>query len=154
MLKALRARVLQKYRTMNFPGIEPVLPEKFRGAPIIETNICSDNCTACIHNCPVEVIQKCDHGGINLDLGGCIFCGRCEKVCESKTIRFSRNFRMASRTRSDLMIPKRNSEERRGQLAKHIASMFGRSLKLRQVSAGGCNACEADLNVSARSYTI
>jgi Ni,Fe-hydrogenase III small subunit len=25
--------------------------------------------------------------------------------------------------------------------------LFGRSLKLRQVSAGGCNACEADLNV-------
>ena len=25
--------------------------------------------------------------------------------------------------------------------------MFGRSLKLRQVSAGGCNACEADINV-------
>ena len=27
--------------------------------------------------------------------------------------------------------------------------LFGRSLKLRQVSAGGCNACEADLNVLA-----
>ena len=25
--------------------------------------------------------------------------------------------------------------------------LFGRSLKLRQVSAGGCNACEADTNV-------
>jgi Ni,Fe-hydrogenase III small subunit len=25
--------------------------------------------------------------------------------------------------------------------------IFGRSLKLRQVSAGGCNACEADVNV-------
>jgi Ni,Fe-hydrogenase III small subunit len=25
--------------------------------------------------------------------------------------------------------------------------LFGRSLKLRQVSAGGCNACEADVNV-------
>jgi Ni,Fe-hydrogenase III small subunit len=28
-----------------------------------------------------------------------------------------------------------------------IKSLFGRSLKLRQVSAGGCNACEADTNV-------
>lgn len=25
--------------------------------------------------------------------------------------------------------------------------LFGRSLKFRQVSAGGCNACEADVNV-------
>ena len=28
-----------------------------------------------------------------------------------------------------------------------LLSLFGRSLKLRQVSAGGCNACEADVNV-------
>jgi Ni,Fe-hydrogenase III small subunit len=30
---------------------------------------------------------------------------------------------------------------------KKIKKMFGRSLKLRQVSAAGCNACEADTNV-------
>ena len=28
-----------------------------------------------------------------------------------------------------------------------LRKLFGRSLKLRQVSAGGCNACEADTNV-------
>jgi Ni,Fe-hydrogenase III small subunit len=28
-----------------------------------------------------------------------------------------------------------------------MKKLFGRSLKLRQVSAGGCNACEADVNV-------
>jgi Ni,Fe-hydrogenase III small subunit len=28
-----------------------------------------------------------------------------------------------------------------------MLTLFGRSLKLRQVSAGGCNACEADTNV-------
>jgi len=28
-----------------------------------------------------------------------------------------------------------------------LRRVFGRSLKLRQVSAGGCNACEADVNV-------
>ena len=33
--------------------------------------------------------------------------------------------------------------------ARHelAARLFGRSLRLRQVSAGGCNACEADCNV-------
>ena len=29
----------------------------------------------------------------------------------------------------------------------HFKQLFGRSLQLRQVSAGGCNACEADTNV-------
>ena len=32
-------------------------------------------------------------------------------------------------------------------LDKNLKKLFGRSLKLRQVSAGGCNACEADTNV-------
>ncbi len=30
---------------------------------------------------------------------------------------------------------------------KKARKLFGRSLKLRQVSAGGCNGCEADMNV-------
>jgi Ni,Fe-hydrogenase III small subunit len=32
-------------------------------------------------------------------------------------------------------------------LEKKMLALFGRSLKLRQVSAGGCNACESDVNV-------
>ncbi len=32
-------------------------------------------------------------------------------------------------------------------LEAKLRTLFGRSLKLRQVSAGGCNACEADSNV-------
>ena len=36
---------------------------------------------------------------------------------------------------------------RRGETQKRDLSMFSRSLKLREVSAGGCMACEADVNV-------
>lgn len=32
-------------------------------------------------------------------------------------------------------------------LSEEIRRVFGRSLKLRQVSAGGCNGCEVDINV-------
>ena len=32
-------------------------------------------------------------------------------------------------------------------LKEESLRIFGRSLKLREVSAGGCNACEADVNV-------
>ena len=43
------------------------------------------------------------------------------------------------------------SAEKEFQLAKALdeksRKLFGRSLKLRQVSAGGCNGCEADVNV-------
>jgi Ni,Fe-hydrogenase III small subunit len=33
------------------------------------------------------------------------------------------------------------------ELDAKLKKLLGRSLKLRQVSAGGCNACEADVNV-------
>jgi len=33
------------------------------------------------------------------------------------------------------------------KLDERLQKLFGRSLRLRQVSAGGCNACEADVNV-------
>ena len=54
---------------------------------------------------------------------------------------------MAVSQREDLIL----SQEREIVLARALndkmLKIFGRSLKLRQVSAGGCNACELDLNV-------
>ena len=32
-------------------------------------------------------------------------------------------------------------------LGRELRRLFGRSLQLRQVSAGGCNGCEAEVNV-------
>ena len=61
-------------------------------------------------------------------------------------IRLTNDHRLAARTRGDLVI---GAGERRlaAALDAKMKSLFGRSLKLRQVSAGGCNACEADTNV-------
>jgi Ni,Fe-hydrogenase III small subunit len=56
---------------------------------------------------------------------------------------------MAVRRRDDLMLGEAGKEQARlaAQLDDKLRRLFGRSLKLRQVSAGGCNACEADTNV-------
>jgi len=53
---------------------------------------------------------------------------------------------MATSKREDLVL---NGQEMKlaSALNKQMLKIFGRSLKLRQVSAGGCNACEAELNV-------
>jgi Ni,Fe-hydrogenase III small subunit len=61
-------------------------------------------------------------------------------------IRHSNDFRMAVSRREDLIL-KGDVDALAHILNKKIVKMFGRSLKLRQVSAGGCNACEADINV-------
>ena len=61
-------------------------------------------------------------------------------------ISYSNDYRMAASKREDLVI--RNGELGLARaLGDKMRKLFGRSLKLRHVSAGGCNACEADLNV-------
>jgi Ni,Fe-hydrogenase III small subunit len=56
---------------------------------------------------------------------------------------------MAVRNRGDLLIgaPGCAELQKAEALAGQMRKLLGRSIKLRQVSAGGCNACEADTNV-------
>ena len=61
-------------------------------------------------------------------------------------VQYSNDFRMAASHREDLVLGAH--EMKLAQALKgEMLRIFGRSLKLRQVSAGGCNACEADINV-------
>jgi Ni,Fe-hydrogenase III small subunit len=53
---------------------------------------------------------------------------------------------MSARKRGDLLL-QGNAPALAEALEKKSRVLFGRSLKLRQVSAGGCAACEADVNV-------
>jgi Ni,Fe-hydrogenase III small subunit len=53
---------------------------------------------------------------------------------------------MAVRSRSDLKM-NGGRYAIAEPLQEKMLKLFGRSLKLRQVCAGGCNACEADTNV-------
>jgi Ni,Fe-hydrogenase III small subunit/Pyruvate/2-oxoacid:ferredoxin oxidoreductase delta subunit len=83
-----------------------------------------------------------------IDMGKCLFCADCAKVCPQQTIKFSDNYCLAARRRQELLVAD-DQAARRCDVAmdKDLKKLFGRSLKLRQVSAGGCNACEADTNV-------
>jgi len=79
-------------------------------------------------------------------MGRCIFCGECAAVCPAGTIAFTRDYRLSCRTRSGLLVGQKEKpllEPLTGEKRR----LFGRSLKLRQVSAGGCNGCEVDVNV-------
>ena len=79
-------------------------------------------------------------------MGRCLFCTDCIEACPEGAVRFTDEYRLSARTREDLVIGEK-PRQLAAALEQKMLRIFGRSLKLRQVSAGGCNGCEADVNV-------
>ena len=145
MLKIIKARMNQGYRTSAYPSQAPALPELFRGLPELRRGLCAPGCSKCREACPTDAISISDEG-ICLDLGRCIFCGACRDACPQGAISFSRDHQLAASNRDELLL-NGGGIKLQVELNKEIKRVFGHSLKLREVSAGGCNACEADTNV-------
>lgn len=145
MLKELAARLQQGHRTIGYPKVEPVMLDRYRGMPEIDNGKCNANCSACVEVCPTHAISKVE-GGICIDLGKCIFCASCAELCKDHAISFTKEHRMATWKREALVT---GSGERTGDEAPADGRirLFSASFKIRQVSAGGCNACEADISV-------
>jgi Ni,Fe-hydrogenase III small subunit/NAD-dependent dihydropyrimidine dehydrogenase PreA subunit len=144
MLQVSLARLKQGFRTIAYPAQPPTLPDRFRGLPVVDTAKCPDGCSECAKACPTDAIAI--EGGFRLDLGRCLFCTECIEACPEGAIRYSQEYRLATRRREDLIYDGRTFQ-RAAALEEKARRLFGRSLKLRQVSAGGSGACEADLNV-------
>ncbi len=145
MWRVLRARLRQGQRTVGFPTAEPPLPTGFRGRPVIDVAACAGGCRECVATCPTQALALRD-GRLRLDLGRCLFCGECEAACPGGAIRFTRDHRLAVGRRQDLVVE--GDELRLAEaLDARARRLFGRSFRLRQVSAGGSGAEEADINV-------
>lgn len=145
MLSILWERFKQKKRTHAYPKKAFPVPELFQGRPEINGDLCHKECASCASACPTEAISW-DGERATIDLSRCIFCQECKNACPEQAISFTKDHRLCARNRNDLIV-KNNELVRAAPLDKDLRKIFGRSLKLRQVSAGGCNACEADTNV-------
>jgi Ni,Fe-hydrogenase III small subunit/ferredoxin len=145
MLKILRTRLRQGTRTIAYPDAAPSLPERFRGAPVLDTSRCPDGCRACIDACPTQALSS-QGAELRIDLGRCLFCTDCYEACPEGAVAFGTDHRLATRRREDLLTDGRTLALAEA-LEARSRRLFGRSLKLRQVSAGGCGGCEADVNV-------
>jgi Ni,Fe-hydrogenase III small subunit/NAD-dependent dihydropyrimidine dehydrogenase PreA subunit len=122
--------------TVNVPGI-------FRGRPVI-SNAKVDEAEL-VELCPTSAISN---NPMTIDLGKCTFCGECARAFPNK-IRFTKDYKLSTNYRNGLIIKEGEDkpiELNPDMVRKEIKSCFGSSLKLRQVSAGGDNSCELELN--------
>lgn len=143
-------RLKRGCETMGYPkGPAPALPDRHGGALRVDGARCVEGCTECVAVCPTRAIARPEGRPVALDLGKCIFCAACVETCPAHAITQTGDHRLAARRREDLLVGDRGREEVRlaEALGEKLRKLFGRSLRLRQVSAGGCNACEADTNV-------
>ena len=124
--------------TAKVPGI-------FRGRPLI-TKAKVDEAML-VGLCPVKAISS---NPVCIDLGKCTFCGECAVQFPDK-INFTTDYKLSSNERERLIIKEGDEASiivNPDTIRKEIHRLFGGSLKLRQVSAGGDNSCEWELNSS------
>ncbi len=145
MFDTLKSRIYQGNQFI--PDVKKAeILEKFRGFPLLNQELC-ENCSCCEKICPTGAITL---SPLSIDMGKCVFCGDCENICAKRAIKLSNFHKLSSTSREKLIIKSDTSIENFITDAvisnEKIKKVFGKSLKLRQISAGGCNGCEMELN--------
>jgi Ni,Fe-hydrogenase III small subunit len=142
MLKMTLDALLSRVRTGRVSAALPsgLLPEPFRGKPAFEPEKLSrEALEECARACPTGAM---DAARKTLDLGRCLFCGLCEEACGGQGLRFTPDPCLPCGRRDNLIL----GGEPAGPAvaAGKLRRLVGRSLHLREVSAGGCNGCDME----------
>jgi len=118
------------------------LKAPFRGRP--EISLAKVDEQALVEICPLGAINS---NPVSIDLGKCAFCGECAFAFPEK-IKFTSDYKTSTNNRESLIVKEGEISEIRideTAIRPEIRKTFSKSLKLRQVSAGGDNSCEFEL---------
>lgn len=108
------------------------------GAITVDKDKCI-KCGKCKSQCIVNSIGE-NEGYPIIDNKKCIYCGECIKNCEHKALINSHDYKMAE-------IPDLGAE-----LKAMVYKKFNRSLVLRSVDTGSCNACLLEMSAMQNNY--
>ena len=155
MLTALMRSLRTGVVTIRYPEEPARIPERFLGAPRPRPGAAFDALPPA-SVCPTGAIT--DGGGASrwaVDLGRCIMCGRCAEGSAAETVALGREVELATRSRAGLVVEVERGGDGRvvalppapppAEVAAAIRRTLGRSLHLRHLDAGSCNACDWEL---------
>jgi 4Fe-4S ferredoxin len=57
-----------------------------QGLVQLNTDLCPENCQACVDICPSKALALSEDGTLRLEEQFCIYCGACQEVCPEKAI--------------------------------------------------------------------
>jgi len=159
MLRTVMHSLRDGVVTTRYPDSPAESPERFRGAPapVIGRPF---SALPAASVCPTGAIAAGEKpAAYTIDLSRCIFCGLCADEPPEGTITIGRDFELSARRREDLLV--RAGRDADGQVesvlqpadvaglgdrvAERISRTFGRSLHLRHLDSGSCNACDWEL---------
>lgn len=148
---------------------EPLGAAASFGFPVIDFSRCTA-CDECAGACPTGAIHTASAGAdrkiVSLSYAACIQCRACVTGCPEQAVTVSHSVEVAAYTRQQLArsasfaIDPATGRGRFVQLEEHegptlqqsadrlrerIRGRLGRSLHVRQVDAGSCNACEMEI---------
>jgi len=132
------SQYIRDVRNTAVPGI-------FKGRPVISSQPCNGDELAEL--CPTDAINA---SPFSIDLGKCIFCGACAFHSPDK-ISFTKDYHLAVNSREALIITEGKDiplQIDATRVRPEIRRLFKGSFKLRQVSAGGDNSAELELNAT------
>lgn len=135
--------------TTGYPYEPSPAPPGFRGKPVWDGENCS-RCGTCARQCPTGAVtmgktgSRARSGGVVelprsdgalpvLHVEKCIFCGLCEEKCPAGAVTLSGDYELATINKAE------------ESLNDKVRKIFGRSVHIRHLDAGSCNACDWEM---------
>lgn len=101
---------------------------------IPKQNTACEGCSICASGCPTGALYRTDTNELALDYLKCAFCARCMDLCPQ---------RLLSKGVLDVPVVVHGEAI---DYAEKVIKTFGRSLHVRHLDAGSCNACDFEMS--------